>query len=248
MKYDMPIKLRKIIKDKIFIRNNKGCSGSQVFLLKDKNDEQDYFLKIALDNKFSYLKSESVKLNWLKGKLSVPEVHYYEKVDGYEYLLLTQIPGKDALTQEILKKPYFLVKKVANGLRTIHNIDISDCSFNETIEDKLKLIKNMYNENRIPKIYRFLLQSKPKKEDLVFTHGDYCFPNIIINNNDISGFIDLGRSGIGDRYVDLSVIIKSIVLNYRNYDMLKLFLEEYGLVNVDYERLEYYSHIDKLIN
>jgi aminoglycoside phosphotransferase len=58
----------------------------------------------------------------------------------------------------------------------------------------------------------------------------------------------LGRSGIGDRYVDLSVIIKSIVLNYRNYDILKLFLEEYGLLNVDYERLEYYSHIDKLIN
>jgi aminoglycoside phosphotransferase len=106
----------------------------------------------------------------------------------------------------------------------------------------------MYNEKRVLKAYKSLLRAKPKEEDLVFTHGDYCFPNIIVDSDEISGFIDLGRSGIGDRYVDLSVIIRSIVLNYNNYDILKLFLEQYGSLNLDYEKLEYYARIDKLIN
>ncbi|MGO1367758.1 APH(3') family aminoglycoside O-phosphotransferase [Senegalia sp. (in: firmicutes)] len=248
MKYDMPIDLKEIIKNRMIIRNNKGCSGSEVFLLRGTSDSEDYFLKISKEDKFSYLESEKIKLDWLKDKLPVPKVYYFKKIDGYEYLLLSKIKGSDILTQEILQRPYFVAQKVGKALKQIHNIDISNCEFNETINDKLKLIKNMYNHKRNLRIYKSLFQFKPIEEDLVFTHGDYCFPNIMIDNDDISGFIDLGRSGIGDRYVDISVIIRSIVLNYKNYNVLKVFLEEYGLKNIDYEKLKYYADIDKLIN
>jgi len=50
-----------------------------------------------------------------------------------------------------------------------------------------------------------LLDKKPAGEDLIFTHVDYCLPNIIINNWDISGFIDWDSGGIAGRYQDLAL-------------------------------------------
>lgn len=248
MNYDIPIGLKRMINGREMIRNNKGWSESEVFLLKGVAEKGDCYLKIAPNNQSSYITSEKSKLDWLRDKLAVPEVYYFEISNGYEYLLISSMPGKDALSTDILQKPYSLVRAVACGLKKIHSIEIADCPFSEKIEDKLELIKSMYKTKRTSKLYNFLIENKPLNEDLVFTHGDYCFPNIIIKDENISGFIDLGRSGIGDRYVDLSLIIRSIMMNYKSDKLLNLFLEEYGLKNIDYEKLKYYSYLDKLIN
>ena len=42
-------------------------------------------------------------------------------------------------------------------------------------------------------------------EDVVFTHGDYCLPNVMILKGHLSGYIDWGYAGIGDRYLDKAV-------------------------------------------
>jgi aminoglycoside 3'-phosphotransferase II len=46
--------------------------------------------------------------------------------------------------------------------------------------------------------------TRPHDEDPVLIHGDYCLPNVVIADWALSGFIDLGRCGVADRYHDLA--------------------------------------------
>ena len=42
---------------------------------------------------------------------------------------------------------------------------------------------------------------------------DFCLPNIFFENDNLTGVIDLGRSGIGNRYNDISLCYRSITHN-----------------------------------
>lgn len=44
------------------------------------------------------------------------------------------------------------------------------------------------------------------KEQLVFSHGDFCMPNFLLEGNGIAGFIDLGDAALSDKWRDLSLI------------------------------------------
>lgn len=52
------------------------------------------------------------------------------------------------------------------------------------------------------------------KEELVLSHGDSCLPNIIFQNGEISGLIDLGRAGIADKWCDIALCYQSLKNNY----------------------------------
>ncbi len=95
---------------------------------------------------------------------------------------------------------------------------------------------------------RFALLSKlpPPAEDPVFCHGDYCEPNIIIEGGRLSGFIDLGFAGVMDRYADFGQACYSLVRN-GDRDHIDLFFAEYGLPNVDYQKILYYQELESAL-
>ena len=95
-------------------------------------------------------------------------------------------------------------------------------------------------------LYAELLKQRPQTEDLVFTHGDYCLPNILLDwqRNRISGFIDLARAGIADRYHDLALAARSLAFNF-DARWIPLLFQEYGLAEPDENKIRFYKLLDE---
>ncbi len=234
-----------------------GQSSAKVFRLQ-RPGGLTYYLKIAHKLPQRDLLDESEALKWLSDKLPVPEVICFDGDDDRDYLLISGLPGTDAaeLTGDIPKVN--LVKLLARGLRVIHQIPIENCPFDRTLDVDLKIaefnVKNGlvddgdFDDSRqgisAEVLYDELVRKRPESEDLVFTHGDYCLPNIVILGTYISGFVDLHRAGIADRYKDIALAIRSINSNL-GPDLESYFFSEYGILNPDKEKIEYYMLLDE---
>ncbi len=154
-----------------------------------------------------------------------------------------------------------MLEVLAENLKQLHALEIVDCPFNQTLEIKMvqakfRVLENLVDETdfdvvRLGKtaqeVFRELLETCPAIEDLVFTHGDYCLPNILIHNLELAGFVDLGRAGIADRYQDLALITRSLEsdLNPQFNGWSKYFLEQYGIAKPEDSKLEFYRLLDE---
>ena len=140
--------------------------------------------------------------------------------------------------------PLQMVKALAAGLKMLHSLDITDCPFDARLEIQLEAAcrrtqarlvdETDFDDERVGRtatdLFEELLKKRPVNEDLVFTHGDYCLPNIILDPTslEVSGFIDLGRCGVADRYQDLALAARSLAYNWGEKFVPALF-EAYGL-------------------
>lgn len=81
------------------------------------------------------------------------------------------------------------------------------------------------------------------KEDKVLSHGDYCFNNYFAENNQVSGYIDMGRGGVGDRYQDIALCVRELMNYEKKYTEL---LFSHLNIEPDYEKIRYYILLDEL--
>ena len=234
-----------------------GASSAQTFRL-ERPGRETYYLKTAERSPGKELLAEKKVLEWLHGKPFAPEVVLWGEDKAADYLLLTAIPGTDAASLTDGTPGAELIKLLAQGLRFIHQIPAGTCPFNRSLAMDIETARfNVYHNlvdeddfheprrgRSARELYHELLLQRPQKEDLVITHGDYCLPNVIIDNGAVSGFVDWGRAGVSDRYKDLAVAIRSIKRNL-GPGLERAFLEAYGVSNPDAKKIEYYQLLDE---
>ena len=75
------------------------------------------------------------------------------------------------------------------------------------------------------------------KQD-TFIHGDFCLPNIMLDNWKFSTFIDVGLAGIGDKHIDIYWVLWSLNFNLGTDQYMDYFLDLYGREKVDMEILK----------
>lgn len=88
-------------------------------------------------------------------------------------------------------------------------------------------------------------QRSALSNDLVFCHGDYCLPNVLIHSGQVMGVIDWSLGGYADRRFDLATALFSIRLISQNPDYLSAFLRAYGYPD-SLEMLEFFEALHAL--
>jgi len=138
---------------------------------------------------------------------------------GNNWVLTAELPGRDASQDWPAADRPAVLTAIATGLRELHAL--SEAPF----------------ESPFP---------GPRE---VLTHGDYAAPNVLIDPRTLqfSGVLDVGRLGIGDSYLDLALMVKSLSngLNpqYGGPPAARRFVAAYG-GDIDDPRIQSYIDLD----
>lgn len=259
----LPESIKKLVADESYDTDEIGMSASSVLIYEDK------VLKVQEINE--EFENEHRMMLYLQGKLPVPRVYACETVDGMSYLLMGKCRGQMACEPEYMTDPALQCRLLAEGLKRLWSVDISDCPSDQRLSHKLEQAK--YNiehglvdlENVEPDTFgekgfedpaallQWLYDNMPGEEP-VLSHGDYCLPNLFGEGSEITGYIDLGKTGIADKWCDIAICYRSLSHNYSgryrgtkayaHYDDMLLF-QELG-IEPDWEKIRYYILLDEL--
>lgn len=151
------------------------------------------------------------------------------------------LPGLDATAAVHLDTPERTVAVLAEGLRAFHEIDTTGYPFDHRIASCLAHVAqrvaagdvdpegfhDVHRHLDADSAFARLRDLAIEDDDIVVCHGDYCPPNIMIDDGRAVGFLDLGEAGLADRWRDLAVATWSVTWNF-GPGHEELFLSVYG--------------------
>lgn len=155
------------------------------------------------------LKTEAEMNAFFHSRQMGAEVLFYLSGDA-DWMVTRAVPGEDCIHPKYLENPKKLCETLGSLLRMLHSTDCTGCP---------------------------IFLSSPEKDEPVLIHGDYCLPNVMLDNWRFSGFIDVGSGGVGDRHMDLYWGCWSIHYNLGDSRWCSRFLDAYGRQDVDPEKL-----------
>jgi len=130
------------------------------------------------------LAGERDRLEWLKGRLPVPEVLGFFRAAGDDWLMTREVPGVPLYHRSVRLPPSRVARVFGEILRGIHETDATGCPFGVA------------------------------KRGNVLIHGDYCLPNVLVTDGALSGLIDVGRTGLGHPRTDLAAGVWTLQYNF----------------------------------
>lgn len=257
-----PKEIENLTWGKSYSFDTTGMSDSSVLIFDDS------VLKIQKDSPF--IRNEHRIMKWLENSSFVPKCISNITENGMNYLLMSKIMGKMSCEDEYLSNPKLLVSVLAEALRFLWSVDISACPVKNNLSTVLSAAEYRVEHGLVDvddaepetfgkggfkdpeELLRWLFDNRPK-EDFVLSHGDFCLPNVFINDGSFSGFVDIGRMGIADRYQDIALCCRSLHHNFSGayggkafdgYDE-KMFFEALG-IEPDFDKIRYYILLDEL--
>ena len=186
-----------------------------------------------------------------------PEVLAYHTGDK-DWLLTRAVKGEDCLHPDYLADPERLAETMARMLFDLHHRDHTGCPVQDHTARYLARATENYHANRydtslFPDNWGYasaeeawsVIEANGKflKTDTLL-HGDYCLPNIMLDNWKPSGFIDVGGGGVGDKHVDLFWGAWTLNFNLKTDKFRTRFLDAYGRENFEPELLKTIAAIE----
>lgn len=220
---------------------DSSCSPEARVYFIDK--ENGYYLKRSGKGALKK-EAEMTKYFYSKG-LGANVLNYISDTD--DWLLTSALVGEDCIHEEYLTDPKRLCDTIAYGLRKLHETDFSGCPVPDRTAQYLACAEQNYRTGNYDKsqfpdsfgyrsareAYDALTDGKDALQSKVLLHGDYCLPNIILNNWKLSGFIDVGNGGVGDRHIDIFWGVWTLWFNLKTNKYCERFLDAYGRDKAD---------------
>jgi kanamycin kinase len=220
---------------------DSSCSPEARVIFIDK--DSGYFLKSASKGA---LDREAVMTRYFHSKgLSANVLSYIS--DERDWLLTEKIHGDNGIAAKHLEQPERLCDIWAEQLVLLHGKDFSDCPVQNHTERYLAGVKynmqnDLYDKSLFPDSFGY--ESPESAWEVVekhgrslrtdtLLHGDYCLPNIILDDWKFSGFIDLDNGGVGDRHVDVFWATWTLLFNLKTDKYRTRFIDAYGRDRVD---------------
>ena len=258
----VPLGIKQLIDNKPYTLDDIGMSGNQVLIFDD--------MVLKIEEKSEAVERQVQMMQWLEGKISVPKVIAYEVEDEKSYLLMSKVGGVMSCDTYYLEHPQMLLEALANGLRMLWQVDVKDCPVVRDVdavleEARLQVENGLVDLDNVEpttfgeggfegpeQLLEWLENHRPAFEQ-VLSHGDFCLPNIFLEDGQVKGFIDLGRAGVGDKWNDIALCYRSLKHNFDgtyggkvyedfNPDML---FEKLG-IEPDWDKIKWYLLLDEL--
>lgn len=214
--------------------------GSKVYYIER---DTGYYLKQAAKGA---LEKEAKMTAYFHEKGIGAEVLTYIS-DEEDWLLTAALPGNDGVQETYFKEAKRLCDTLAQELRKLHETDFTGCPVPDRTAEyvaqaeqnyqarfyRRRYFPNSYGYRTADEAYEVLTAGKDALQSRVLLHGDYCLPNIILNDWEVSGFIDVGSGGVGDRHIDLFWGLWTLWRNLRTNKFCDRFLDAYGRDKAD---------------
>ena len=258
----LPNEIKQFTASKSYESDNIGLSGSTVLIY------DDMVLKIEPYNES--LDSTVAVMKWAGDKLPVPKVMCYTVENDISYLLMSRITGEISCDEFYMEQSDTTVDILANGINMLQNTDITGCPKEISFADDLATVQfnvdnnlvdetvidytllNRFGITNIKELLKWLKSNVPDYEP-VLSHGDYCMPNVVLKNEDISGFIDLGEMAISDKWKDIALCYISLKNNFNGFFGGKIYPDFYADtlfeklgIKPDWNKLNYYFLLNEL--
>ena len=239
-------RLKEFLKDATKVEHISSSNNINVYKIRKKS--KIFYLKVS-----NHLSAESIRLEYLNGKINIPEKVFYEKYNGMSYILTKEVKGIPLSDEYFINNPMLGIDILVDVFNHLYNIDYSDCILDETIDSKIKYIetKNIkLNDDLIKRFHtkesliKYIKGNKPK-QIIGLTHGKLTLNNIITIDNKFSGLIDVGFSGLCDIYYDL-VMCEMSIEKYYGINYVDVFYDKIGIEKDEFKS-DYYRLLISLV-
>lgn len=214
---------------------------------------------------------EHARLGWLAHHLPVPGVLAWVPASaeagptGIAHLLTSPVAGAPATDPANHQDPDALILALAAGLRRVHELPLDGAPEPRGVEPRIdraraRVARGLVDRRDFEPAYaRFtperlvelLVDARPPgPEDLVVVHGDPTLANLLLGPSGergdlaMTGYVDVDRAGVADRYLDLAIIARSLASNL-SPEALGPFFHAYGMEATELLKVDFYVLLDE---
>lgn len=190
------------------------------------------------------LQKEAALTEYFHGKGLATQVLAYESLEQ-DWLLTAAICGEDCTHRQYLDDPKRLCDTTATLLRQLHETDTAGCPVTDHTSFLLEKSEEGARIGRFDgdffpdaaEALHLVRQNIKYLKNDTLLHGDYCLPNVMLDNWKFSAFLDLDTGGVGDRHWDVYWGVWTLQFNLHTDAYKDRFLDAYGWDKVEQDAL-----------